>query len=119
MRWTCPWRFLTLEKSLSTGLLWFSLAASATCSPLLAQENFGAPEDNNDVHVVVSYGSTKAHVDGTAVLSFYLTAPYEVGAVDSELRLPKAAMVFDKVRKSDILGASSSATIETSVADDP
>jgi hypothetical protein len=95
------------------------LVVSGACSALLAQENFGAPEDNNDARVVVSYGSTTAYVDATAELPFYLTAPYEVGAVESELRLPKATIAFDKVRKSDILGGSSSATLETSVTDDP
>ena len=96
------------------------LAVLATGSPLLAQEEFGAPDGETSAsRVSVSYGSAVAYVDAPVEIPFYLTAPFAVGVVESELRLPKGVLEFVKIRKSDILESSGSATLETNVADDP
>ena len=75
--------------------------------------------ESGDSRVIVSYGSAQAHVDATVEIPFYLTAPYALGVVESELRLPKGGLAFEKARKSEILESAGGATLETAVADDP
>src|SRR5262245_49118877 len=93
--------------------------AFATGSALRAQENFGLPEtDSLESRITIRYGSAVAHVATTVEIPFYFTAPFPVGVIESELRLPKGVLEFVKARKSDVLEAAGGADLETSVMDD-
>jgi len=101
------------------GMFYLCLAVLASDPSLLAQEEFGVPDgETGESQVRVSFGSATAHADATVEIPFYLTAPFDVGVVESALRLPKGMLEFVKARKSEVLESRDNATLETSVADD-